>query len=272
MVCVSAPPSPRSLLPCVTRLPQQSLLAHRPNLQFNSPHHCSFLFANHEDVKPLELAAVPLSTPVKDVKRRLREQWPAGLPTDDSVIVFSTQQGQQQQEQRRRRRRRRPSSSAAQPPQTPLTVVSSSSPSLSSPAVAAAAAAPAEMGRGQGGAATDDEEEEEEGEEEEVITPPTPSMSMSRTPPRAVEPGRIRLICLGRGLDDDEKTLKDYHVPVFEEHATPVQVAIRPAGASGGGHGARRVTKALDEAAGQPGNGAGEEAVDPLVCCGCSVM
>jgi hypothetical protein len=241
-----------------------------PKILYTHTHTRSFLFANHEDVKPLELAAVPLSTSVGELKRRLREQWPAGLPTDDgsgavaAVIVPSPQQGQQGP-----LRRRRPSG-AAQPPQTPLTVVSSSSPSASPAVVAAETGNGSGAGGGAGGgAATDDEDEDED--EEGLITPPAPAMSL--TTPRAVEPGRIRLICLGRGLDGDEKTLKEYHVPVFEEHATPVQVAIRPSGASGGGGGSvRRSPKALEEGAGQQGNGAGEEVVDPLVCCGCSVM
>jgi len=43
------------------------------------------------------------------------------------------------------------------------------------------------------------------------------------------EGGRIRLICMGRGiLQPDSITLEQCDIPVFKTHATPINVSIRP--------------------------------------------
>ena len=40
---------------------------------------------------------------------------------------------------------------------------------------------------------------------------------------------QLRLICMGRGiLGPDIKTLSECGVPIFETHATPVNVSVRP--------------------------------------------
>lgn len=286
------------------------------------------LFANHEDVKPLELKDVPLSASIAEVKALLRAAWPAGsLPTGMAdTPATSTAAGAASEQQQRRPKRRgasasRPSPSAAalepEPPQTPLSVASTVSPVVGTAAATAIAATDDEL----------EEEELEEEEEESMRTPPSHDDARIVSAPRvAVEAGRIRLICLGRGWDDDGKTLKgasegvthdghlnktvhciyyyccrshpnpsprlhtpphwtDYNVQVFEDHPTPVQVAIRPGDALGpaasgkAGH----PPKALEgddgeEAGGVGGRRAqqgeeGDEMLGPLMaCCGCGIM
>mmetsp|Transcript_20866 Transcript_20866/g.30946 ORF Transcript_20866/g.30946 Transcript_20866/m.30946 type:complete len:122 (+) Transcript_20866:177-542(+) len=43
-----------------------------------------------------------------------------------------------------------------------------------------------------------------------------------------VELSQIRLICMGIPLLDDEKLLSDQKFPTFDDHPTPINVAIRP--------------------------------------------
>ncbi|KAG5190976.1 hypothetical protein JKP88DRAFT_217224 [Tribonema minus] len=42
------------------------------------------------------------------------------------------------------------------------------------------------------------------------------------------ETAQIRLICMGRGLTDDAKTLEELQLPTFDAYPTPINVAIRP--------------------------------------------
>lgn len=227
--------------------------------QKSNPHN-SFLFANHDEVKPLELT-VPLATTLGELKDHLRAQWPEGLPTqqdgdsDSSTVIAAVPTiPDPQQELQRRRRRQRPSSGPVEP-QTPLSIASSSA----SPVAPAAQAG----GKGESGAATDDEEEDEEEEGASMVIPPPITLAALRVP---VDPDRIRLVCLGRGLDDDGKTLNQYHIPSFE-YPTPVQCMIRPSAVRGGHESARRSAKSLEE--GQEGE---EDTVGPLGCCVCGVM
>jgi hypothetical protein len=47
--------------------------------------------------------------------------------------------------------------------------------------------------------------------------------------PAVEDSSRVRLICMGLGALNENKTLKDCRVPAFSTHPTPVNVSIRPA-------------------------------------------
>ena len=49
--------------------------------------------------------------------------------------------------------------------------------------------------------------------------------------PPVLTADRLRMICMGKGmLTPDTKTLKDFEIPKFDTHPTPVNVCIRPEG------------------------------------------
>lgn len=212
------------------------------------------------------MAAVPLDITTRELKRRLRAHahWPVGLgdsstaPGSAPSTPIPAQKAATADEPSSLLRRRRPRPAE---PQTPATAVSIDSPPPP----------PSALDEGEGSKeATDDEEEddEEDGAAVTVTTPPAPIFS-----PSAVDPARIRLFCLGRGLDDEGKRLKDVPIPVFDDHPTPVQVAIRPAAAAPVA--ARRKTLEGGEAHGVGGGRVEEEegVMGSLgACCGCSVM
>ena len=237
-----------------------------------TPHR--FLFGNHDEIKPIELAAVPLNITTRELKRRLRAHahWPVGLgnsstapgtapstpiPTQKAAAAAAAATADEPSSLLRRRRPR------PAEPQTAATAVSIDSPPPP----------PSALDEGEGSKeGTDDELEDEDAEEDgaavTVTTPPVLIFS-----PSAVDPARIRLFCLGRGLDDEGKRLKDMPIPVFDDHPTPVQVAIRPAAATPVA--ARRKTLEGGEAHGVGGGRVeeGEEVMGSLgACCGCSVM
>eukprot|EP00618_Florenciella_parvula_P039192 CAMPEP_0119480928 /NCGR_PEP_ID=MMETSP1344-20130328/9515_1 /TAXON_ID=236787 /ORGANISM="Florenciella parvula, Strain CCMP2471" /LENGTH=134 /DNA_ID=CAMNT_0007515283 /DNA_START=189 /DNA_END=593 /DNA_ORIENTATION=- len=83
-----------------------------------------------------------------------------------------------------------------------------------------------------------------------------------------IAPFRIRLICMGKMLEDDTKSLAAYNVKIFP-HPTPINVNVRPADVaqralsagknktvSGGGAAAQ---------GGAPGSPANQE--DNMACC-----